>query len=257
MSLTVRNLGVRKSGRWIISGINLELAPGRLCVLLGGNGAGKTTLLQALSGDLAADSGTVTLDQRLLADWRAVALAQRRAVLTQHDNLRFPFRVSEVVALSHLPWSGTTRRAHTDEIDRAALRAAHADAFVHRIYTELSGGERARVRFAQVLAQVWDQPGAFLLLDEPLAHLDFAYRQRCLEEARRQARRGLGVIAVLHDPNLAVRYADDVVLLQEGHLIGCGPAADWLTAGRLSQIYDCTVTRVDDGTGSAFFQAQP
>lgn len=253
MSLEARGLGVRIGARWIIRDVNVAFVPGRVCALLGGNGAGKTTLLRALSGDVAADAGELRLDNRPLASWAARELAQKRAVLTQHDNLRFPFRVDEVVALANLPWSGANGRNGDDTI-MAALDAAHANAFASRVYTELSGGERARVRFARALAQVWGHAGAFLLLDEPLAHLDFAYRYRCLEEVQRQARQGLGVVAALHDPNLAARYADDVALMQEGRLIGFGPVGEWLTAQTLSKLYDCTVVRHGNTAGEAFFQ---
>ncbi|HEU0195922.1 MAG TPA: heme ABC transporter ATP-binding protein [Nevskiaceae bacterium] len=255
--LCARELGVRIAGRWILQNVNLELRAGRVCAILGGNGAGKTTLLRALSGDLPADAGAVTLAGRPIHAWPSLQLAQHRAVLTQHDNLRFPFRVAEVVALAHLPWVGVEGR-HGDDVVMAALRAAHADAFAQRIYTELSGGERARVRFARALAQVWDQAGAFLLLDEPLAHLDFAYKYRCLDQACKQAHdRRLGVVTILHDPNLAARYADDVVLLQEGRLVGWGATREWLTAAHLSTLYDCRVVcHGDPEAANGFFELQ-
>lgn len=242
-------------GRWIIRDLTLELKPGRVCAVLGGNGAGKTTLQRALTGELPPHVGQVLLDGRPPAAWPTRELARKRAVMTQHDSLRFPFSVMEVVALAHLPW-GDVRSGHENQIVMQALQAAHADAFAQRIYTELSGGERARVRFARALAQVWGQAGAFLLLDEPLAHLDFAYRYRCLAEARRQAQRGLGVVAILHDPNLAASYADDVVLMQEGRLVGFGPVKEWLTAQRLSAIYDCRITQGQDANGQVFFGMQ-
>lgn len=254
-TLEARGLGIRMGGRWIIRDVNLQLKPGRVCAVLGGNGAGKTTLQRALTGELTADAGEVLLDGRAPTAWPARDLARKRAVLSQHDKLRFPFPVAEVVALAHLPWAGI-RRGHEQGIAMQALEAAHADAFAHRIYTELSGGERARVRFARALAQVWGQAGAFLLLDEPLAHLDFAYRYRCLAEARRQAQHGLGVVAILHDPNLAASYADDVALMQEGRLVGFGPVAEWLTAPRLSALYDCKITQGEDANGEVFFRMQ-
>lgn len=254
MNLRAEQLGVRAGVRWLIRDVSLELRPGRLCVLLGGNGAGKTTLLRVFAGDITPDQGTVSLDGRALAQWAPRELARRRAVLTQHDSLRFPFTAAEVVGLSGLPWAGSSDR-HRAEIVTAALTAAHAVEFTSRLYTQLSGGERGRVRFARALAQVWEQPDGMLLLDEPVAHFDFAHQHHCMEQARTRARAGLSVLAVLHDPNLAMRYADDVAMLREGRLISSGPAGELLTAQRLSVLYDTAVEALTDSTGRSFFHA--
>lgn len=254
MSLRAEQLGVHAGTRWLIRDVGLELHPGRLCVLLGGNGAGKTTLLRALAGDITLDEGAVSLDGRALAQWAPRALAQRRAVLTQHDSLRFPFTAAEVVGLSGLPWAGSSAR-HRAGIVTAALTVARAAEFANRLYTQLSGGERGRVRFARALAQIWEQPDGVLLLDEPVAHFDFAHQHHCMEQARTRARAGLSVLAVLHDPNLAMRYADDVAMLRDGRLIGSGPAGELLTAQRLSVLYDTAVEALTDSAGHSFFHA--
>lgn len=245
--LRASEAGVAGRGHERLHALSLEVRPGEVHAVLGANGAGKSTLLQLLAGDLAPARGTVTLDDRPLPRWPPADLARRRAVLPQHENLRFGFTVREVVQLGRLPWTGERPHAAARIVD-AALERAGIAALAARAYPELSGGERARVQFARVLAQAWnddDAPGAaarYLLLDEPTANLDLAYQYDCLNALRRFADRGGGVLAILHDPNQALACADRVSLLGEGRLLASGRAADTLTADRLGTLYGVEVS---------------
>ena len=237
--LSARQVSLRRDARDLLAAVSLDVAPGEVHAVLGPNGAGKSTLLRVLAGDLAADSGAATLDDRALSRWPLDLLARRRAVLPQHESLRFGFTAAEVVALGRLPWgdaSGETQRRIVDE----ALQALGVAELADRRYPTLSGGERARVQFARVLAQLAgadaDEP-RYLLLDEPTASLDIAHQYRCLQQMRRFAASGGGVLAVLHDPNQALAFADRVSLLDRGRLIASGTPAETLTAERLSSLY--------------------
>lgn len=241
MSLCARGLQMpsHDGQGWLLRGVDLQLTAGTLHALLGPNGSGKTTLVRLLAGDLRPAAGRVTLDQRSLQSWPPQALARRRAVYTQHDALRFPFSAREVVALGRLPWQA---RADKDIVE-LALEAVEALPLATRPYTSLSGGERARVRLARALAQLWshDDTPRYLLLDEPLAHLDFAFRHRCLQRLRDQARRGLAVLVVVHDPAAALDYADHATLLGCGEVVAQGEAIETVTASALSAAYGVTV----------------
>lgn len=236
--LCARDVGLQRGGQTILDGIDLTAHPGRLLALVGPNGAGKSSLLGLLAGLQPPSRGAITLDGRALARWPIEALARRRAMLSQHVQLGFGFRAWEVVGLalgpSYEPIDETTPWI------AQALRAAHALHLRDRRYTELSGGEQRRVQLARVLAQLreagTDAP-PWLLLDEPEAGLDVAHQHAVLQRAVGQARRGWGVIAVLHDLNLAARYADDVALLAGGRLLRHGPAAQVLEDGLLSSAY--------------------
>lgn len=232
-------------GHSILRGIDLTAQPGRMLVLVGPNGAGKSTLLALLAGLQAPSRGAVNLDGRPLAHWSAPALARRRAMLSQHVQLGFGFRVWEVVGLARGP-SPVPARAEAPWIGQA-LRAAQVAHLRDRRYTELSGGEQRRVQFARVLAQL-DHADAtrppWLLLDEPEAGLDIAHQHAVLREAARRARRGWGVVVVLHDLNLAARYADDVALLAGGRLLRHGAPAAVLEGGLLSAAYGCALRHV-------------
>ncbi|MCY1436473.1 Hemin import ATP-binding protein HmuV [compost metagenome] len=184
--------------------------------------------------------GEVSLDGRHLADWPGQARAKRLAVLPQSSSLNFAFSVNEVVGMGRLPHdSGRVRDA---EIVAKALAAADASHLAGRSYLALSGGERQRVHLARVLAQLW--PGAdeqVLLLDEPTSMLDPLHQHTILQAVRDFAGRGAAVLVILHDLNLAARYCDQLLLLQQGRPHAYGPPAQVLTAEALEAVYGLQV----------------
>jgi len=213
--LCVHNLHVLRGKKAVLTAIDLELKPGEVLGVLGPNGAGKSTLLGALCGELQPDQGQVLLEQRELAHWEGAQRARRLAVLPQHSTLDFAFRVEEVVGMGRLPHQ--SGRVRDDEIVLEALQAADAAHLQGRSYLALSGGERQRVHLARVLAQLWPgQPGQTLLLDEPTSALDPLHQHITLQAIRAFADRGVAVLVILHDLNLAARYCDRVLLLHDG-----------------------------------------
>ncbi|HEY4091327.1 MAG TPA: heme ABC transporter ATP-binding protein [Luteibacter sp.] len=241
--LIAEGVGVVRQGRSIVRHVSLAASPGRLLALVGPNGAGKSTLLSVLAGRVRPDTGYVRLDGVSLTAWDPRALARRRAMLSQRVDLAFGFTAREVVLLGRSPHAPDAVR--DEAIATAALRAAHAWELRDRRYTALSGGEQQRVQLARVLAQVWGggPEGAWLLLDEPEAGLDIAHQHFILRRARVCAALGLGVIAVLHDLNLAARYADEVAVLASGALLRHGPPAEALDTSLLSEIYGIPLGR--------------
>lgn len=247
------DISLSLAGEPILHRASIPVRPGELHVLLGPNGAGKSCLIKLLAGEHRPSGGRVELDGRCLSDWRPGDLARRRAVLPQSSELRFAFTVAEVVALGLLPHGiGDARRA-SRIIDRA-LQATGIAGLAPRAYTRLSGGERARVHLSRVLAQIWgaQQAGApqYLLLDEPTANLDLAFQHECLSLARELADQGLGVLAALHDPNLAGTYAHRVSMIRRGHLIASGSPWTVMTAESLSTLYEVPI-RLAAVTGSS------
>lgn len=243
---------VERRGRRLLDGVGFEVRPGRLTALLGPNGAGKSTLLRVLSGELRPDAGTVTLDGRPLAGWDPRRLARRRAVLSQSVALSFPLSVRDVVAIGRSPHAAG-RAADEAAIARtlAAARVAH---LAGRSYPTLSGGEQQRVQLARVLAQLdhggdgGPEGGAgggegggegvrHLLLDEPTASLDLRHQAEVLALARSFADGGGAVLAVLHDPNQAAAFADEVVLLRGGRVVASGDPWRVLTAENLMAVF--------------------
>lgn len=250
--LVADGVHLMRGGRRVLQDVSLCARPGRVLVLIGPNGAGKSSLLGVLAGLLVPSLGSITLDGRALARWAPDALARRRAMLSQQVQLGFAFRADEVVQLGRSPYAMSRERERDGDIVDAALRAAHAWHLRERLYPQLSGGEKQRVQLARVLAQVWDARDvpAWLLLDEPEAGLDIAHQHFILQRARAMAQQGFGVIAVLHDLNLAARYANDVALLAQGRVLRYGSPRHALDPEVLSTVYGLPLRRehIEDGS---------
>ncbi len=212
--LEAERLALQVGERWLCCEFSLRLAAGECLVLLGPNGAGKTTLLHTLAGLRAPTVGAVRLGGRPYAAWPTLEAARFRGLLVQQQPDHFAASVLETVLIGRHPhlgrwgWEGAKDVA----IARRALADAGLAGFEGRDVLTLSGGERQRVAIAALLAQA---PRLFLL-DEPLNHLDLHHQIATLELFRRIARTdpaGRGVVMVMHDLNLAARFADQVILL--------------------------------------------
>ena len=240
-----RDVHAQLGGRPVVRGVDLDVARGELVAVVGPNGAGKSSLLGALAGDLPFDKGTVTLDGRPIRRWRTTELARIRAVLPQQTSVSFPFRVTEVVRMGRSPWVGTVAEAEDDEALAVAAREADIVHLLDRPVTALSGGERARVALARVLAQ--DTP--VVLLDEPTAALDLGHQEHVLGVVRRRASAGRAVVVVLHDLDLAAAYADRVVVMSGGAAVADGPPDRVLTSSLLSDVYRHPIAVMDTESG--------
>ena len=229
--LAASGISVTLGGTPILRDVPIAVRGGEVVALIGPNGAGKSTLLHVLSGAIAPDAGEVCLDGRALAAWPRRVLARRRAVLPQAPVLSFPFRVLDVVMLGRSPHVGRSGREADLRVAHAALAETGMLDLAERVYTTLSGGERQRAELSRVLAQIWPEPGQetgepgrrFLLLDEPANNLDLAHQNAIMVTAKRLATWGHGVLAVLHDPNLAAVHADRICVLGQGRMVADGP----------------------------------
>ncbi|MFS8040813.1 heme ABC transporter ATP-binding protein [Xanthobacter sp. AM33] len=218
------SVSVAAGGRLLVEDASLAVHPGRVTVLVGPNGAGKSTLLKAMSGEHRLASGRVTLDGVAITRLSPLELARRRAVLPQAAEVAFPFTAGEVIAAGLMAPDGRDGA-------RIACLLGEVDlpGFAPRRYDSLSGGERQRVQLARILAQLEltraDAP-SYLFLDEPTASLDLAHQLTVLRLARAHADKGGGVLAVLHDLNLAAMVADEIVVLAQGRIRAAGPAGE-------------------------------
>jgi len=240
--IALAGVDVRRGGRLVLDGIDAAFAAGRLTAVIGPNGAGKSTLLEVAAGLLAPETGTVTLDGAVLPG--RVALARCRAYLPQNPRVDWPISVERVVALglsSELPAFGRLPAAFKARID-AALAAHDLSGLRDRPATALSGGELARAMLAR--ATVGDP--ALLIVDEPTAGLDPRHAIAAVTMLRARADAGRTVVMAIHDLDLALRVADDVLALKGGRVHAAGPAASVFTAAVLATLYDVDV-RVADG----------
>ncbi|GAA1829106.1 ABC transporter ATP-binding protein [Actinomadura chokoriensis] len=242
-----RGLGYAYGATTVVRDVDVRAESGRILGLLGPNGSGKTTLVRMLTGIVTPRSGQVLLDGRPLGSVPHRALAREVAVVLQESSGDLPMTVADMVMLGRAPHQSTFSRnsAEDHRIAAAALRRVGARHLADRTFVRLSGGERQRVMIARALAQ---QP-AHLVLDEPTNHLDIRFQHELLTMIR-----GLGIttVIVLHDINLAARYCDDVLVLQQGNVVAHGPCADVLTPELLEGVYGVGVERLETSRGIQF-----
>lgn len=256
--LVCDQLGVGVPGRPLLATVHTQFVPGRVTAILGPNGAGKSTLLAMLSGQRAPCSGHVWMGGQPVSGKGTQALARQRAVLPQDTAVAFDFTVQEVVEMGRFPHRQQPSRNEA-RIVTAAMEATGVAHLAGRSINTLSGGERARSHLARALAQIWEpQPNGpagatrWLLLDEPTAALDLAHQHHTLALVRRWAvEQGVGVVAVLHDLNLALRYAHDSLLLAPGLAgpRGVQATAHLLTPDTIAQVWGVRSTPVQAADG--------
>ncbi len=237
--LEAQSLSFVVGGARLVDAIDLRIEAG---AIVGPNGAGKSTLLRMLSGDLRPTSGKVQLRQRDIHAFSPRELAQHRAMLSQHVSVTFPFTVEEIVRMG----AGDRSQAAAQPLVDAALGEVGLERFRHRQLPTLSGGEQQRAHFARVLVQLAcgeavHGPG-LLLLDEPTSSLDMRHQIDLVETARRRAQNGTAVVAVLHDLNLAMRFADRIVLMHRGKLAIDGISSEAITTETIRKIFEVDVT---------------
>lgn len=241
-----RALTVIRNGRRIVDDASIALNPGELTILAGPNGAGKTTLARALAGLIASD-GEVTFDGTPFASMTLRERARALAYLPQGHEFHWPMRVDAIVALGREPHADPfSRKTDADRSAIArALAATSVEPFADRLITTLSGGECARVAIARALAT----EAPVLIADEPTASLDERHRLIVMELLRNVARQGAAVVAIIHNLALAMRFADKVVLMNEGRIVASGTPQDALTPGRIAEIFGVSVNRIETPDG--------
>lgn len=242
-----RGVELTRGGARVLHDVSIEVLAGEVHALIGPNGAGKSSLLGVLTGDLEPARGTVEAAGVPLSSWTTTELALRRAVMTQDVTLSFPFLVHEVVAMGRSPWRGTAPEEDDEQVVAASLAATDVTHLAGRAFPTLSGGERARVALARVLAQ----RAQLLMLDEPTAALDLRHQEMVLALAREHARAGGAVVVVVHDVGLAAAYADRVTIVAGGRVAGDGTPEEVLTEGLLSDVYEHPVEVIPHPGGGA------
>lgn len=257
--LTATNITFSVGEKRLIEDVSVSFAPGKLHLIIGPNGAGKSTLIKVLAGLLRPQTGSVQYEGVDIRNGSEADLAKHRAVLSQAIEIAFPLTVREVVMMGRYPHFGGRPGQHDEKIVDEVMSHFDVTEFSTRDYQTLSGGERQRVNFARVLAQLWldgaehlsaNRPPAsatcrHLFLDEPLTFLDIHHQIDFMKKVRTFAN-GPDVITVgvVHDLNLAARFADQIVLLDRGHVVADGTPEEVLTANRISDVFSVHPTFV-------------
>lgn len=233
--LACENIRVCVPGRVLVDGLHLTLRRGEFVAVLGQNGVGKSLTLTTLAGLRSPDSGKVHVLGADVFNAPRQLTAQRLALLAQVDEDIFPATVMDTALMGRHPHIGRFRWESAQDYSVAsdALRTMGLNEMSDRDILTLSGGERRRLAIAQVLTQAPD----VYLLDEPTNHLDPHHQMDALQTFRSAANAGAGVIASLHDVNLAVRFADRCLLLFGDGRWQLGNSEDVLNESQLSELF--------------------
>jgi iron complex transport system ATP-binding protein len=231
--------------RTVVERLSLEIAPGRITAIVGANGCGKSTLLRALARLIAPMQGSILLDGEPIGSRASKHIARVLGLLPQSPIAPEGITVADLVGRGRHPHQRLLARWNTHDYEAvgAALAATGTTDLAERSVDELSGGQRQRVWIAMALAQETD----ILLLDEPTTFLDVAHQIEVLDLLAELGRdRGTTIVMVLHDLNLAARYADEIVAMQGGRIIANGPPSQVLDAELVEQVFGIRSHVIDD-----------
>jgi iron complex transport system ATP-binding protein len=236
----------------ILHDISFSVEPGSFCAVLGRNGSGKTTLLHCLNGIHRPHQGKIRINGNNIAGMTRNQIARHVSLVPQEHLEIFPFKVIDVVVMGRAPFIGMTRTPSPNDYDLAleALKALNAQRLAPCNFNRISGGERQIAMLACALVQTSD----IMLLDEPTNHLDFNNQYHLLSKIKQLCRaRKTSVIASMHDPNMAILFADTIVMVKAGKIIARGPAAEIMTKQNIDRLYETDTTPVKISETQHFF----
>jgi len=246
--LKANHITFRVGDKPLLTDVSLSFAPGQLHLIIGPNGAGKSTLIKVLARLLRPQVGTIEYEGRDVSQVGEANLAKHRAVLSQAVEVAFPLRSREVVMMGRYPHFGGRPGPADEQVVDELMQFFDVTEFTDRDYQTLSGGERQRVNFARVLAQLWPvkhvalpKNGSscrYLFLDEPLTFLDIHHQIDFMKKVRSFTNTpDVVTVGVVHDLNLAARFADQIILLDRGRVIGCGSPTEVLTQENIRKVF--------------------
>ena len=238
--LTLDNVGFTYDDMPALKGVSLELHSGEILGILGPNGSGKSTLLKIIDGILLPQEGEVLIKEKPIKNLKRSDLAREVAIVAQETHFRFSFTALEVVLMGRFPHlRGLNFEGERDlEVAHNSLEATHALELAERSIHELSGGERQRVLIARALAQ---EP-EIVLFDEPTSFLDLKFKREIFRLISRLSRdKGLSIVLVSHDIDLAAQYCHRILMLRNGTVYNIGKPGDVITSKNIETVYDCPV----------------
>jgi iron complex transport system ATP-binding protein len=240
MTITAKNLNHSFGENIVLRNVSFHIPKRDFFIIIGPNGSGKTTLMKIMSGILEPQNGELKILNRSIDQYHRKALARTIAFVPQMTFADFPFTVTEIVLMGRSPYLGMLGlEGENDlEIARQAIAFTGLENLAHRKLDQLSGGEQQRVFIARAICQEPD----IILLDEPTASLDLAYQVRIMDLMEKlKTEKGITVVMVSHDVNLAAMYADHLLLLHNGQVMCQGLPDEVITYQTLEAAYGCTL----------------
>lgn len=229
-----------KGGRVILEDINCVFSEGKLTAILGANGAGKSTLFGCINGEVKYQSGVVKWKGSDIKTIPGLTLSKQKATLRQHYQVSLPFTAGEIIEMGRYNYFKTVPTERCREVIGLICELVGVSHLTDRNYLLLSGGEQQRVQLARVLAQIWDSPSheRVLLLDEPVSALDIQYQHQLMQMMCQLTEvYGFTVIAIVHDLNLTLQYAEEVIMLKSGTIRAQGATPEVLTVENIKNVF--------------------
>jgi iron complex transport system ATP-binding protein len=241
MSIKVKNLTAGYGEKIILNNINLHIKKGSMCALLGKNGSGKTTLFRCINNSIKPKSGDILVENENILELKHSKIAKLISMVPQKTHSVFSYSVLDMVLMGE----GARLKSWQAPKEEAYVRATKALGEIgiahlkEQYYNELSGGEQQLVLLARAIMQ--DTP--VMLLDEPISHLDFYNQYKVMDIMKEiTSKKGVTVVIILHDPNVAVNYCDDVVMMDRGRIIGSGKMTEMFNDYNLRRLYGEIIT---------------
>lgn len=248
--LDLKNVCAGYEGKEVLHNINLEVKAGKITVLSGPNGCGKSTLLKTMTGMISASEGEILVRGRQMESCKAEELAQQIAYLPQNRNVP-EITVMRMVLHGRFPYLKYPRRYRKVDVEIAkkALSQVGMMEYAEKNISQLSGGMQQKVYIAMALAQ----DTSVIMMDEPTSFLDVVYQVKLMELMRALAEQGKAIVLVLHDISMALRIADEVVVLSDGIIAGKGSPEDVFRSGVLDQVFGLKLKRVETEDGWQYY----
>jgi iron complex transport system ATP-binding protein len=246
--ISVNHIYFGVKSRVLVEDISFDVKAGEFWAIVGANGAGKSTLMKLLSKEHTPTAGNIFFHEKDLNKYKLKELAQRRTVLAQQNSITLSFSVHDIVLMGRYPFFDS----HPSERDLAivdhCLQKVGIGHFKNRLFPTLSGGEQQRVQLARALAQIWEVKNGLILLDEPTTGMDLLHQYETFQLAREMTAKGYAVIAVVHDLNLALQYADQVLMMKNGRSYATGTPENVLNEENIKEAFGLSVrlVRPDD-----------
>ena len=255
--IQANNITYKIGKKTILKDISVRFEAGKINLILGPNGAGKSTLVKVICNQLKPRVGNVFYDGKNIQEKTVAELAKVRAVLSQNTELAFPLKVREVVMMGRYPHFSVNPTSKDEQAAQEAMRFFDVETMADRDYLTLSGGEKQRVHFARVVSQIWHQSEnccRYLVLDEPLTFLDVHYQFHFMNKLKELLKQqNIVIVGVVHDLNLAAKFADHLVLLNNGGLLAAGTKTEVLTQENMKFAYRLEPVIHNDERGMYLF----
>ena len=238
--LEINSIFLKIKNKLILNDISLHIESGDMISIVGPNGSGKTTLLRTISNEIPISDGKIEFMNKNILDWGLNEYANKKAVLSQSNNLVFPFSVIDIVKMGRFPLNNKGNQTEENNLCKKILNIFDLNDYIDQNYITLSGGEKQRVQLARVIAQIWsdDYSKKILILDEPTSYLDIKHQYLLFKFLKELNQKGLTIIMVLHDLNHALSNSNKIAVLKDSKLISYGKTKNIISEELIKNVFE-------------------